>query len=123
MLSKRFTVLTLLVLSVVLAATDAFAPPSSTKSLDVRKTASLSTATTTQLAERQWNFNEGRSPWGLKRNAEIWNGRLAQVRVVLFLVLTAMFAHQRDLLINISLYGIMFALFRWHLSLSFCKNS
>jgi hypothetical protein len=31
------------------------------------------------LADRQWNFNEGRSPWGLKKNAEIWNGRAAQV--------------------------------------------
>lgn len=35
---------------------------------------------TTQLQERRWNFNEGRSPWGLKNNAEIWNGRVAQVR-------------------------------------------
>ena len=28
---------------------------------------------------RRWNFNEGQSPWGLKVNAEIWNGRAAQV--------------------------------------------
>ncbi|KAK1748429.1 hypothetical protein QTG54_000368 [Skeletonema marinoi] len=27
------------------------------------------------LSERQWNFNEGRGPWGMKKNAEIWNGR------------------------------------------------
>lgn len=26
-----------------------------------------------------WNFNSG-SPYGFKRNAEIWNGRVAQVR-------------------------------------------
>jgi hypothetical protein len=39
-------------------------------------------ATTTVLSERRWNFNEGQSPWGLKKNAEIWNGRLAQVRIV-----------------------------------------
>lgn len=37
------------------------------------------TSTTTRLSERQWNFNEGQSPWGLKKNAEIWNGRVAQV--------------------------------------------
>lgn len=28
---------------------------------------------------RQWNFNEGRGPFGLKKNAEIWNGRFAQM--------------------------------------------
>jgi hypothetical protein len=32
-----------------------------------------------QLNERRWNFNEGRAPWGLAKNAEIWNGRVAQV--------------------------------------------
>ena len=32
-----------------------------------------------QLQERRWNFNDGHSPWGLKINAEIWNGRVAQV--------------------------------------------
>jgi hypothetical protein len=31
------------------------------------------------LQERRWNFNEGQSPWGLKKNAEVWNGRYAQV--------------------------------------------
>jgi hypothetical protein len=31
--------------------------------------------------KRQWNFNSnGRSPYGLRKNAEIWNGRIAQVR-------------------------------------------
>ena len=35
---------------------------------------------TTALMERRWNFNEARGPWGLKKNAEIWNGRVAQVR-------------------------------------------
>mmetsp|Transcript_6823 Transcript_6823/g.15588 ORF Transcript_6823/g.15588 Transcript_6823/m.15588 type:complete len:145 (-) Transcript_6823:77-511(-) len=43
--------------------------------LPVTSTSSSSTA----LSERQWNFNNGRSPWGLKKNAEIWNGRLAQM--------------------------------------------
>jgi hypothetical protein len=33
----------------------------------------------TSLNERQWNFNDGREPWGLKNNAEIWNGRVAQM--------------------------------------------
>ena len=37
---------------------------------------------------RQWNFNEGRSPWGLKKNAEIWNGRVAQVSQRLLVSLT-----------------------------------
>jgi hypothetical protein len=32
------------------------------------------------LSERRWNFNEGQEPWGMKKNAEIWNGRVAQVR-------------------------------------------
>lgn len=26
------------------------------------------------------NYNDGRSPFGLKKNAEIWNGRIAMVR-------------------------------------------
>jgi hypothetical protein len=41
---------------------------------------SRSSSSNSQLQERRWNFNEGQSPWGLKRNAEIWNGRVAQVR-------------------------------------------
>jgi hypothetical protein len=35
---------------------------------------------------RQWNFNEGRSPFGLKKNAEIWNGRVAQVGFTIVLL-------------------------------------
>jgi hypothetical protein len=31
--------------------------------------------------DRTWNFNDGQSPFGFKKNAEIWNGRLAQVCV------------------------------------------
>lgn len=34
------------------------------------------------LQERRWNFNDGQSPWGMKKNAEIWNGRFAQVSCV-----------------------------------------
>jgi hypothetical protein len=34
----------------------------------------------TALQERKWNFNsDGRNPWGVKRNAEVWNGRVAQM--------------------------------------------
>ena len=40
------------------------------------------TSTTTSLQERRWNFNDGQGPFGFKKNAEIWNGRVAQVRVV-----------------------------------------
>jgi hypothetical protein len=37
--------------------------------------------TTTSLSERNpYNYNEGQSPWGLKTNGEIWNGRVAMVR-------------------------------------------
>lgn len=35
---------------------------------------------------RQWNFNEGRGPFGLKKNAEIWNGRAAQMCFVIVLL-------------------------------------
>mmetsp|Transcript_11965 Transcript_11965/g.14063 ORF Transcript_11965/g.14063 Transcript_11965/m.14063 type:complete len:143 (-) Transcript_11965:278-706(-) len=44
---------------------------------------SESPITTTSLMARQWNFNEGRKPWGLKNNAEIWNGRVAQMGFVI----------------------------------------
>ncbi|GMH93093.1 hypothetical protein TrST_g13717 [Triparma strigata] len=41
--------------------------------------------------DRQWNFNGGRSPWGLKNNAEIWNGRVAQMAFVWVLLQEAIF--------------------------------
>mmetsp|Transcript_749 Transcript_749/g.981 ORF Transcript_749/g.981 Transcript_749/m.981 type:complete len:132 (+) Transcript_749:86-481(+) len=41
------------------------------------------TTSTTALSERRWNFNEGQTPWGLKRNAEVWNGRVAQMAFVM----------------------------------------
>ena len=45
-------------------------------------------STTTTLLEmgRQWNFNDGRGPFGLKKNAEIWNGRVAQMCFVVVLL-------------------------------------
>jgi len=58
--------------------TEAFVPPSSP--LPTRLMHQHATTTTSVLNERKWNFNEGQSPWGLKKNAEIWNGRVAQVR-------------------------------------------
>ena len=44
-----------------------------------RVIASSPSASSTLLFERRWNFNEGQGPFGLKKNAEIWNGRVAQV--------------------------------------------
>jgi hypothetical protein len=29
--------------------------------------------------QHKFNYNDGRSPFGMKKNAEIWNGRVAQV--------------------------------------------
>ncbi|GMI07809.1 hypothetical protein TrRE_jg7231 [Triparma retinervis] len=40
----------------------------------------------THLNDRQWNFNDGRAPWGMKNNAEIWNGRVAQVAFTIVLL-------------------------------------
>lgn len=42
--------------------------------------------TSTTLLERKWNFNEGRGPWGFKKNAEIWNGRMAQMGFTILLL-------------------------------------
>jgi hypothetical protein len=48
-----------------------------------RKTPSSSSA----LYERKWNFNsDGRNPWGVKRNAEVWNGRVAQMAFTVVLL-------------------------------------
>jgi hypothetical protein len=44
----------------------------------------LAGSSPTSLLERRWNFNEGQGPFGLKKNAEIWNGRVAQVGSVLY---------------------------------------
>jgi len=83
----------------LIGAAQAFAPTSSvSKSLSSssqisftnsnnRLPQSTPTATsTTALSERQWNFNGGRGPWGLKKNAEIWNGRVAQMAFVIVLL-------------------------------------
>jgi len=74
----------------IAAGTSAFCPPTTNKGrfslhparANNNQLSPLSIATTTTLAERRWNFNEGQSPWGMKENAEIWNGRVAQVRIL-----------------------------------------
>ena len=43
-------------------------------------------SSSTALLERRWNFNEGRGPWGFKKNAEIWNGRMAQMGFTIVLL-------------------------------------
>jgi hypothetical protein len=50
---------------------------------------SSSTALADKVALRTWNLNReaGSSPFGLDLNAEVWNGRVAQVRRRLRLVL------------------------------------
>lgn len=64
-----------LLLVIFAACADAFVQPQATRSI----TQSSAPTSVTSLSERQWNFNEGQSPWGLKKNAEIWNGRVSQV--------------------------------------------
>ena len=75
------------VLTVVLAAvsTSAFAP---VRSIGARPVVEKSPATIsgTTLFDRRWNFNEGREPWGMKANAEIWNGRVAQMAFTITLL-------------------------------------
>jgi hypothetical protein len=70
------------------ACTTAFVPPTTslvTKST-TQNTVPVAQQSTTSLSERQWNFNNGRSPFGLKKNAEIWNGRVAQMAFVIVLL-------------------------------------
>ena len=91
MMNRIISVLVLL--GAALSGTEAFAPPSShtVSGPSSRGLAPVTVATTpstssTALNERQWNFNQGRSPWGLKKNAEIWNGRVAQMAFVTVLL-------------------------------------
>jgi hypothetical protein len=42
---------------------------------------------TTALSERQWNFNDPpRGPFGMKKNAETWNGRVAMMGFTVILL-------------------------------------
>jgi len=92
---------TLAVLFVALASASAFAPSSQnghrqpvaaapTTPASQLRTANLSSGAgrlgATALSERQWNFNRGRGPFGMKKNAEIWNGRAAQMGFTIVLL-------------------------------------
>ena len=83
---QKFLILT--VICVCIQGMHSFTTPhhiSTTKSTATRNSSpfiSDKTTSTTALSEgRQWNFNEGRGPYGFKKNAEIWNGRVAQVNI------------------------------------------
>lgn len=92
----------ILPLLLLLGAAGAFAPPSTNSVPSLAATAPrngpagnrlpptssspFASKSATALCERQWNFNQGRGPWGLKRNAEVWNGRVAQIAFVVVLL-------------------------------------
>jgi hypothetical protein len=76
----------LLLVTALFACSSAFVSPSSSRNTVVSRSpfsvpTPTTSTTTTALAGRRWNFNEGQGPWGLKKNAEIWNGRVSQVRI------------------------------------------
>ena len=85
-----------LLLLVAVGVSQAFVSPSNAVGAPTttpKQTNRLTTVSTspqplssTALSERQWNFNGGRSLWGLKKNAEIWNGRVAQMAFVFVLL-------------------------------------
>ena len=81
-------ILATLAVVIALAASggDAFAPSNNSQNTRMIPSTVVSTTaaaapskSSTSLYGRKWNFNEGQSPWGLKKNGEIWNGRVAQV--------------------------------------------
>ena len=75
-----FAILSVLALA---SSTQAFVPAKSVSSrTPFSSTPVVEDISSTQLSERKWNFNEGQSPWGMKTNAETWNGRVAQVCVL-----------------------------------------
>merc|ERR1740124_1640867 len=84
---------TMFLVLAILAMTQAFVAPqlktTSAREMQAPTITSLPSedySTTSLSMGRQWNFNEGRKPWGLKNNAEIWNGRVAQMGfIVVFL--------------------------------------
>jgi len=81
---------TFFVMALLMAVgSSAFCPPTNNKvrslhpaTTNNNQLSPTSIATTTTLTERRWNFNEGQSPWGMKENAEVWNGRVAQVCIL-----------------------------------------
>jgi len=87
MISVRRTLLSVCLLVVTTAclsstSTEAFVTTPSRNSLTKQQQQQQQVnvpKSSSALQERKWNFNEGQAPWGLKKNAEIWNGRVAQV--------------------------------------------
>ena len=75
--------ISLIVLALSSFSANAFVTVSQTSGLKLARTAapesSASITSNSALSERRWNFNDGQAPWGLKKNAEIWNGRVSQV--------------------------------------------
>ena len=61
-------------------------PVSQLRTADLSGTTGSVRLGATALSERQWNFNRGRGPFGMKKNAEIWNGRAAQVGFTIVLL-------------------------------------
>lgn len=115
MASPKFSAVVLFALLSVLALAsniEAFVPSKSvTSRTPFSSTAPVAEESSTQLFERQWNFNEGQSPWGMKINAETWNGRVAQVRLLCSLSFEG-FAWNRkegidELLSRISVLGLV----------------
>jgi hypothetical protein len=76
----RFSSFLVILLALIVTIATAFVPLDPIRSPVPSSNSLVVTTTTTSLAERKWNFNEGQAPWGLKKNAETWNGRVAQVR-------------------------------------------
>lgn len=66
-------------LALLFTAINGFVTPASNSIARVASTPAVLPTTTSLEMGRQWNFNEGRGPFGLKKNAEIWNGRVAQM--------------------------------------------
>jgi hypothetical protein len=85
MLTTKPILLALTALLALTTTSSAFVSPSSSSSrlsqpaVLSRSSQPVGSTSTTALSERRWNFNSGQAPWGLKKNAEIWNGRVAQV--------------------------------------------
>lgn len=65
--------------ALLFASVNGFVTPRTNSIAQVSTPAVAPTTSTSLDMGRQWNFNEGRGPFGLKKNAEIWNGRYAQM--------------------------------------------
>lgn len=76
----------LAILTLLFSSTQAFVSPKSNVVTNPLQQSTITPFTTTSLNERKWNFNEGRGPFGLKKNAEIWNGRVAQMGFTIVLL-------------------------------------